>query len=338
MKFIFFIFKYRFRRAALNNLLKKKKIKEFFLIDLTGPIKFHLVGIFLMFLDYLNLISRRFILISCDAEPLIKNNGINIWFGGTSLKVPKKFQNLKNNCYVFENFYKKEKNLINFAPTLTNKNNLNKNFKFVYISELKITNDKKIKEVWNKNKIRILKDFSIIEKKIFWKKNAFHNFNDIQKGYIEIRNFIRLEVIRNLNKILKKNLIVYGSSWKKYIADARESNYEHGFTKEIYKGNVCLDFGSKWASSTFYPRSIEIIENGGILLQLRQSDSEIMIGKFYKHITYNSVSELTNLLKKIHNINSDFFTKIINSNEKKFQKINEKTLKKIYGITKKIND
>ena len=63
-----------------------------------------------------------------------------------------------------------------------------------------------------------------------------------------------------------------------------------------------------------------------------------MIGKFYKHITYNSVSELTKLLKKIHNIKYNFFTKIINSNEKNFKKINEKTLKKIFDITEKINN
>ena len=78
------------------------------------------------------------------------------------------------------------------------------------------------------------------------------------------------------------------------------------------------------------------------MLQLRQSDSEIMIGKFHKHITYNSVSELTNLLKKIikkiKSMDSNFFTKIVNCNEKKFQKINEKALKKIFNISKKIND
>ena len=74
------------------------------------------------------------------------------------------------------------------------------------------------------------------------------------------------------------------------------------------------------------------------MLQLRQSDSEIMIGKFYKHITYNSLSELKKIIKKIKNMDSNFFTKIVNSNEKKFQKINEKALKKIFNISKKIND
>ena len=37
-------------------------------------------------------------------------------------------------------------------------------------------------------------------------------------------------------------------------------------------------------------------------------------------------------------MDSNFFTKIVNSNEKKFQKINEKALKKIFNISKKIND
>ena len=61
-----------------------------------------------------------------------------------------------------------------------------------------------------------------------------------KKGYIEIRNLIRLEVIRSLKKNFKER---FDSLWKFveeiYKLDARESNYEHGFTREAYKGNVC---------------------------------------------------------------------------------------------------
>ena len=42
-------------------------------------------------------------------EDHFKNNGVNIWFGGTSLKTSELFRNKQNNCYILENFYKKEK-------------------------------------------------------------------------------------------------------------------------------------------------------------------------------------------------------------------------------------
>ena len=42
--YFFFIFKFRFRRAAFNNFLKLKKIKNYKIIDLSGPFKYYLLS------------------------------------------------------------------------------------------------------------------------------------------------------------------------------------------------------------------------------------------------------------------------------------------------------
>ena len=49
----------------------------------------------------------------------------------------------------------------------------------------------------------------------------------------------------NLKKGLRKDLI-FGNTWKDYVKDVEESNYDRKFIKKLYNGNLCLDFGSKW--------------------------------------------------------------------------------------------
>ena len=127
MKLFVFVFKYRFRRSAFNNFLKIKNLNNYRILDLSGPLKYYLIGFPLLILNKL-LLSKSIVFISCDGKPFLKNNGVNIWFGGTSLKTSELFRNKQNNCYVLENFYKKEKNLIRFAPTSINKTLLKKKF------------------------------------------------------------------------------------------------------------------------------------------------------------------------------------------------------------------
>jgi len=76
------------------------------------------------------------------------------------------------------------------------------------------------------------------------------------------------EILKNYNN----KFDLYGDDWSK-IFDLSHSNIEGNKIKKIYNGNLCIDFGSKCGSLTLYPRSIEIIENGGLLLQLKQIDS-----------------------------------------------------------------
>ena len=332
MKLFVFVFKYRFRRSAFNNFLKIKNLNNYRTLDLSGPLKYYLIGIPLLTLNKL-LLLKSIVFISCDGRPFLKNNGVNIWFGGTSLKTSELFRNKQNNCYILENFYKKEKNLIQFAPTLINKTLLKKNFEIIYLSEIRINPSEKVKKIWKDNKTKIMKNFLIIEKKDFWKKYKINNFEEIQKDYIQVRNLIRLETVIELKKRFKKRFRIFGNTWKDYVKDVEESNYDRKFIKKLYNGNLCLDFGSKWGSEALYPRSIEIIENGGTLLQAEQKNSKEIFGKNSKELIFSSVIDLKKKISKIERNNGDYFVKFINLNKKKFEKINEKTLKKIRDIS-----
>ena len=52
------------------------------------------------------------------------------------------------------------------------------------------------------------------------------------------------------------------------------SNFNINYVKDLYKGNICLDFGSAEGSSSLYSRSNQIIESGGLILQSKQCDYE----------------------------------------------------------------
>ena len=70
----------------------------------------------------------------------------------------------------------------------------------------------------------------------------------------------------------------------------------------MYNGNLCLDFGSKWGSEALYPRSIEIIENGGTLLQAEQKNSKEIFGKNSKELIFSSVIDLKKKFQKLKGI------------------------------------
>ena len=70
---------------------------------------------------------------------------------------------------------------------------------------------------------------------------------------------------------------------------------------EIYKGNICVDLGSIAGSLSLYPRSIDIIESGGILLQSRQSDFQNIWSntKNHNNFLFTNFNELFFILNKI---------------------------------------
>ena len=106
--------------------------------------------------------------------------------------------------------------------------------------------------------------------------------------------------------------------------------WTHGYLKSFYDGNICLDFLSKNGDQLLYPRSIEILENGGILFQIETENSKELFEKYKDNLSFNSVSEMTTKLKNLLKNNkeleifNDFFIKKFNStnhNEKSFNKI-----------------
>tara|TARA_B100000795_G_C22782492_1_gene433037 strand:+ start:75 stop:1106 length:1032 start_codon:yes stop_codon:yes gene_type:complete len=332
--YFIFVFKYRFRKTAFNNFLNIRQIKNFKIIDLSGPFKYYLFSkLLILIINSSSNLFRNVTLISCDGLPFLEKKSVNIWFGGTKHKIPRKFRHHKNNIPVIKSPFIKEKNWVSLYPCLLKNNFLNKKFKIVFVGRLNLSNSSEIKLIWKKYNKIIINNFSIIENKNFLKKVGAEDAEHEKLIYMGLKAEIRLNIIRMINRKFKSDLIVVGSDWKNYIKNFIDDNHDVEFVRNMYSGNLCLDLGSKWGNNTLYPRSIEIIESSGILLQSKQSDSKLIFGNLSKLITFNSFHNLSDIIiryKKDYNL--------LNSNQKKIHSLfknnnmNYETLKKFKKI------
>ena len=145
MKYLIFIFKHRFRKNSLNNILKCKKIRQTYIIDLSGPFLYFLGKILYFFIR-----SKKVVFISCDGLDFLKreSNSINFWMGGTSEKIIEKYRKFENNFVAASTIFTDSSKILTFYPISIIKDKFNSDFKFVYISEnKKITNIKSLK-IW----------------------------------------------------------------------------------------------------------------------------------------------------------------------------------------------
>ena len=69
----------------------------------------------------------------------------------------------------------------------------------------------------------------------------------------------------------------------------------------MYKGNIGLDLGSLAGSISLYPRSIQIIESGGLIIQSTQKDSNKVWKNLHDKILFNNISGLISLVEKLLN-------------------------------------
>ena len=140
MKYLIFIFKHRFRKNSLNNLLKCKKIRDTYIIDLSGPYFYFLGKILYFFIR-----SKKVVFISCDGLDFLKRetNSINFWMGGTSEKILEKYKEYKNNFVAASTIFTDQSKLLIFYPTLIKKKKLIKILNlyiFLRINKLKVEN------------------------------------------------------------------------------------------------------------------------------------------------------------------------------------------------------
>ena len=92
---------------------------------------------------------------------------------------------------------------------------------------------------------KILEELDIINDKKFWNNIVDINSSTSQQIYIDIKSLIRMRLLEELNDRLKNQLLLVGSNWQKIYPNALEDNYSNKFIEEVYKGNICIDFGSK---------------------------------------------------------------------------------------------
>jgi hypothetical protein len=327
MKLIFFFCKNNFRKNAFGNFSKTNIIGKYFIINCTGRIRFFILYL-LKFLKYKRIIS-------VDGNPLIAENfGINFWLSGTHLKIPTKFASMKNNFVNITNpILSSNEKVFQIYPIVKKLWKLKKNPKIIYMGKFFFFHsDKKNKEHIYKS---LVENYSEIDNKKFWQKN-FPNLDEyfIFEEYKIFKNFIREDIVKNIDINFRKYFEIYvdGNPSISLNSKVRNSNYNTKKVRNIYNGNLCIDTGSIMGSISVYPRSIQILESSGFLLQNRQADSYDKWSYLEKDITFRSFQELNNLIEKYLSypaFREEIYIRLKDLNKNNFMKI-EKSLDDVF--------
>ncbi len=326
---IFLISRSRFRRLSLNNFQNEKNFGNYKLYNFIGFPLFCLAKIFIFF--------KLGKAISLDGNPILNTKqGINLWMGGTNFKIPKKYYSFKNNYTNMKSIFLNNKNIFQIYPLNIKQYIKKKNPKIIYVSEINITKDSNVISLWEKNKIKLLNDFTKIDDMNFWKRFSFFNSKEVCFSYYrKIKNLLRLEIIKKLNSAYKKDFLLIGSNWSCYGINSKPSVFDRKAVSEIYEGNICLDLGSIAGSLSLYPRSIDIIESGGILVQSRQSDFKNIWRntKIHNDFLFTNFKELFLIINKIFR-NKNLIKELWLNNNTEFQKSNLLMQKQFNNIFK----
>lgn len=289
MKLLIFIARKKFRVNTLNNFIGFHFVKKYLILNFSGIILSFIGRLFL----FLNIAKG----ISCDGDPIILNEkkGINFWLGGSKYKIKDNYNNLVNNYFNINSIFTNHKKILQLYPLKILSNNNFNNPKIIFFSSVRSNKNTIAEDIWNHNKNILLNNLFLIEKDSFWKeykkkfKLSEQNFFSIYK---DIKTKIRLELLEICSKTFKKNLILIGDDLIKAGYIANKSIFNKNDIKEIYNGNICLDFGSISGSLCLYPRSIQVIESGGLLLQSLQTDSKIILGSNLSKLTFNNAQDM----------------------------------------------
>lgn len=330
MRLVFFSFKHRHRKKELNNFLATRTYGKYFILNLGGPFR-HFIAKILMFLK----IGKA---ISCDGRPLIadKSTGINFWMRGTTLNIPNDFRSLNNNFVTIDNPFVQNKKIFQIYPLNIKKTKIQDDLKIVYISKININTNTEEKKIWNKYKDQLVEDFTLIDNNNFWNKISLNNIGEIKifDLYKKLKLLLRFEIIKKLKETFNEKINLIGDDWTKFSFNSLPSNYNVSKIKKLYKGNICLDLGSNEGSISLYPRSIQIIESGGLIIQGIQNDSKKVWKNLHNTISFNNMSDLIFLVEKLLNNKKYCFNLLqeISENFRYSNKSVEKSLDKIFNV------
>lgn len=321
---IFLVFKSNYRFSALGNFAKSSKYGNIFVISLGGKLK-SMVGSCLYYFGI-----GKFI--SIDGNPFLKNtkNSINLWLTGTSLKISKEYRNFDNNFVNMSNpVVGKEKNLFQIYPIIKKKYKINNHPKIIFMGKIYFEpGDKNLInfQTLKKNKDRLIQKFSLIDSSKFWSEIP-GNKKSLEKfeNYKIIKTYQREQIILKIHKHFKNFLHLFGENLKKTGLYFNKQVHKNEVVKKIYNGNICIDTGSIMGSLSLHPRSIQIIESGGLLIQTKQYDANTIWGEMNNKIIFNNIDKLLTILD------------IYLSNPKKCNEILEMISVKFKNSKKKIN-
>ncbi len=328
MNLIFFSFKHRYRRKELNNLLISRVYGKYLLLNLSGPIK-NLIAKFLIFFK----IGKA---ISCDGRPVVDDisKGINLWMRGTNLDIPNNLKKLNNNFETIYNPFIPNQKIFNLYPIEIKRKKINDNFKIIHMSRVEINTNDEEEELWVKYKKKFLDDFSLVDNQNFLSEILNKHSEEKKKFelYKKIKLLVRFEIIKSLKQTFDDKVTLYGDDWSEFYKNSMPSEFNTKRISSIYSGNIGLDLGSLAGTTTLYPRSIQIIEAGGLILQNTQHDTRKIWGDLTNKITFNNSADLTNIINKLLN-NKNYCNELMEEIFNVFKKSNksiEKNLEKIF--------
>jgi len=332
MRILFIFFKNSYRKKALGNFAKTRLYGKYLIINLSGLINFFLFFYLIKFLKLGKIIS-------IEGNPLVsKKEGINLWLTGTHMKILDKFRKIDNNYVNLNNpIFEKNEKIFQIYPIINNKCNLNKNPKIIYMGKFFFYNEDQVTNEEFEISKKLEKKYTLIDDSNFWVNNFLKlNDEEIFKKYRIYKNFIREKIIDNVDKYFGKYFEIYieGKPKAKFKnSKIYSANYNMKIVKNIYEGNFCLDTGSIMGSNSIYPRSIQILESSGFLMQSRQKDSLSIWNNFEEFITFTSSYDLNTLIEKYlsdSHFREEVYFKLRDFNKNNIKK-NENSLNKVFN-------
>jgi hypothetical protein len=328
MKLVFFLFKHRYRKKELNNFLATRIYGKYLILNLGGPFK-HFVAKILIFLK----IGKA---ISCDGRPIVsdKSKGINLWMRGTNLNIPNDLKNLNNNFETIDNPFIQNQKIFYLYPINIKKTQIQNILKIIFMSRMDIDTNTDEKNIWSRYKGQLIEDFTLVDNIDFLKKILLNHNDEIRMFnlYKKLKLLLRFEIVENLKKIFGNKISLIGDDWSAFHSDSLPSIYNIRKISRMYKGNIGLDLGSLAGSISLYPRSIQIIESGGLIIQSTQNDSKKVWNNLHNKISFNNLSDLISLVEKLLNNKKYCFSLLqeISENFRQSDKSIEKNLDNIF--------
>ena len=274
--------------------------------------------------------------ISCDAKPLIpdKTKGINLWMRGTNLDIPNDLKKLNNNFVTIDNPFIQNQKIFRLYPINIKKTHIQDDLKIIHMSRINIDTSAEEKNIWDKYKDQLIEDFTLVDNNDFLKKISLNHNDEIRMFnlYKKLKLLLRFEIVENLKKIFGNKISLIGDDWSAFHSDSLPSIYNIRKISRMYKGNIGLDLGSLAGSISLYPRSIQIIESGGLIIQSTQNDSKKVWNNLHNKISFNNLSDLISLVEKLLNNKKYCFSLLqeISENFRQSDKSIEKNLDNIF--------
>ena len=330
-KIVFLVFGTDHRHTALGNFAKSKIYKEILLISLGGRFK-SIIGKILYLLGF-----GKFI--GLDGYPFFKNqkNSINLWFNGI-WKINKEYKNYNNNLLNINNpIINEEQKIFQIYPLIYKKKNFYKKPKIIFMGKIYYTSSENLlsSHFLSTNKEKILKNFNLIDSKIFWSDNMdSQNIELLYKKYRIIKTYLREQIILKIDKNFKDNFYIYGEDKSNTGVNFQKPVYNTNSVKKIYEGNICVDPGLIPGSMSLHPRSLMILESNGLLIQAKQNDSLDIWGNLNEKIIFNDIESLLSGIDLILTNQNKFneYLDMIYELSKKSELKNYETLKKALNL------